>query len=177
MEKNIEVEIRSFLTPEQYSQLISFFKQKGKLLQEDEQVTYYFNSEEDLRIQKNKFYSKIWLKKGKIHDDHREEIEVKLPREDFDKLEQLFLSLGYSIDIQWFRTRHEFQWEDLTVTVDFTKGYGYILELEKMSCEEDKEKVLQFLRQKLVELNIPETPKEVFDQKYNYYKENWRSLV
>ncbi len=175
--KNIEVEIRSFISPEQYQQLIDYFITNGHFLSEDEQVTYYFDCKEDLRIQKNKFYSKVWMKKGKIHDDSREEIEIKLPVDDFEKLENLFLSLGYAISIKWFRTRHSFRWQDIDVAVDCTKGYGYILELEQMAVEEEKEKVLQFLKQKLVELGIPETPKEEFDTKYQFYKENWGTLV
>ena len=175
--KNIEVEIRSFISEEQYRHLINFFHAQGTFLHEDEQVTYYFDSPQDLRIQKNKSYSKVWLKKGKLHDDHREEIEIRLSVEDFEKLEQLFLSLGYGVLIKWFRTRHSFTWQEVDVAVDFTRGYGYILELEQMATEENKGKVLLFLKQKLTELQIKETPKEEFDQKYAYYKENWEELV
>lgn len=55
---------------------------------------YYFNCEEDLRIQQNKLFSKIWMKKGAIHEDHREEMEVRFDRDDFNILEKIFLSLG-----------------------------------------------------------------------------------
>lgn len=195
--KPIEVEIRTFLTKDQYHQLIHFFTTHGQFLNEDEQVTYYFESPHidsppigrpsiglspihpppDLRIQKNKFYSKVWLKKGKLHDEQREEIEIRLPVEDFEKLEKLFLSLGYLVSIQWFRKRHSFQWQGIDVAVDYTKGYGYILELEKMAAEEEKEEVLRLLKEKLAELNLLETPKGEFEQKYQYYKENWRKLV
>ena len=65
----IEVEARSFITKEQYEKLLEFFKQNSKLLKEDYQETFYFNCEQDLRIQKNNFYSKVWLKKGKMHDN------------------------------------------------------------------------------------------------------------
>ena len=174
---NIEVEIRSFLNKEKFNELLEFFKQEGKYLGEDYQETYYFDCEEDLRIQKNKNYSKIWLKKGKLHDDHREEIEVKFDTNYFDTLEKLFLGLGHNIEIKWFRTRHTFDWENLSVMLDYTKGYGYILELEKMSNEEEKEKTLEFLREKLNQLNIPLTPKEEFHKKYLNYKENWKVLT
>lgn len=176
-EKPIEVEIRSFISKEQYEKLIEFFQKEGQFINQDEQETHYFDCDEDLRIQKNKFYSKIWMKKGMIHDDQREEIEVKLPTDDFIKLEKLFLSLGYKVGIKWFRTRHSFKWDEIDVAVDYTKGYGYILELEKMSSEEEKEQTLQLLRQKLTELGILETPKEEFKEKYQFYKENWRKLV
>ena len=175
--KNIEVEIRSFISKEQYEKLLDFFNKKGKKLYTDDQETHYFDTKEDLRIQKNNFFSKIWMKKGKLHETDREEIEIKVPKEDFTKLESLFSSLGYKVDIKWFRKRHAFLWKDCTVALDYTKGHGYIIELEKMSDNENKNKILEILKQNMQELNIPITPKEEFDKQYQYYKENWRELT
>ena len=93
-----------------------------------------------------------------------------------EMLEKLFLSLGYNIEIKWFRNRHTFKWEDISVMIDYTKGYGYIIELEKMSTEEDKETTLELLKNKFQILNIPLTPKEKFHNKYIHYKENWKTL-
>lgn len=174
---DIEVEVRSFISEKQYNELLEFMQKNAKLIKKDNQITYYFSGDNDLRIQKNDFFSKIWLKAGNIHDPHRKEIEVKFDREKFEQLEKLFLSLGYTVDIKWFRKRNLFKWKDIDVAVDFTKGYGYIIELERMSDEENKEKVYEFLKQKLKELNINLTPKEEFDKKYQYYKENWKKLV
>ena len=50
---NIEVEIRSFLTKDRFDKLLEFFKLNAKLDKEDYQETYYFDCEQDLRIQKN----------------------------------------------------------------------------------------------------------------------------
>lgn len=174
---NIEVEVRSFISKDKYEELLEFFKKQGKFVNEDCQITYYFDIKEDLRIQKNNFFSKIWLKKGKIHDSYRKEIEIKFDRDDFEKLEKLFLALGFNIKIKWFRKRHTFKWQDIDVMVDYTKGYGYIIELEKMSSKQEKEKTLELLKQKLKILNISLTPKKEFDKKYKYYKENWKKLV
>ncbi len=175
--KNIECEIRSFITKSQHNSLIKRLKKEARFLGEDEQTTYYFDSEQDLRIQKNSKFSKIWLKNGQIHDEDREEIEVRTDKNDFKKLEQIFLTLGYKIEIKWFRKRHSFKWNNIDVAIDFTKGYGYIIELEKMATEKQKLKTLEYLKNKLNELNIPLTPKEEFNKKYQYYKENWRQLV
>lgn len=174
---NIEVEIRSFLSKERYEELLDFFRKNAELLKEDYQETFYFDCEQDLRIQRNNFFSKIWMKKGKIHDSHREEIEIKFNREDFERLENLFLSLGFNVQIKWFRKRFEFQWGEITVCLDFTKGYGHIIELEKMSTEDNKEKEYETLRQKLKSLGVEMTPKEEFDKKFLYYKENWKTLT
>lgn len=176
-DKNIEVEIRSFISKEKYEELLEFFNKNAKFIGEDSQETHYFDCKQDLRIQKNNKGSKIWLKKGKIHDDAREEIEIFTQNDSFDDLGKLFNELGHNIEIKWLRKRNEFDWNGIKVCIDYTKGYGYIIELEKLSSEEDKEKVLIELKDKLNELNIPLTPREEFDERYNYYKENWRRLI
>ena len=61
--------------------------------------------------------------------------------------------------------------------MDYTRGYGYILELEQMSTEEEKDKTLESLKQRRQELNIEPTPKEDFNKKYEYYKDNWKILT
>lgn len=174
---SIEVEVRSFISKEQYEKLLDFFKKNAKFLKEDYQETFYFDCEQDLRIQRNNFFSKIWMKKGKIHDNHREEIEIKFDKNEFEKLEKLFLSLGFKVQIKWFRKRFEFQWEEIATCLDFTKGYGYIIELEKMTSAKNQEKEYEKLKQKLESLNIEITPKEEFNKKFLYYKENWESLI
>ena len=95
----------------------------------------------------------------------------------FENLEKLFLALGYNIEIKWFRKRFEFKWENITACLDFTKGYGYIIELEKMCSEETKEKESKLLKKKLKSLNVELTSKDEFNKKFQYYKKNWKSLV
>jgi predicted adenylyl cyclase CyaB len=174
---NIEVEVRSFISKEQYEELLEFFRTNAKPVKEDYQETFYFDCEEDLRIQRNNLYSKIWFKKGKIHDNHREELEIKFDRNQFESLEKLFLSLGFNVEIKWFRKRFEFDWEGIKVCLDFTKGYGYIIELEKMCYEKDKEREFEILRQRLQSLEIEITPKEEFEKRFRHYKTNWKELI
>jgi len=174
---DIEVEIKCFISKENYQRLLDFFKSNAEFINEDYQETYYFNSVEDLRIQRNNSFCKIVLKSGKIHDYHRKELEIKLDKNDFEKLEKLFNALGYEIEIKWFRKRNNFKWQDIDVSLDFTKGYGYILELEKMSNEENKEKNLLLLREKLKLLGVNETRKEEFDKIFENYKKNWKELT
>ncbi len=175
--ENIEVEIRSFVSEEKYSELLEFFRENAKAINEDYQESYYFDAKEDLRIQRSNLYSKIWLKRGKIHDEAREELEIKFDRNEFEKIERLFSLLGFSVQIKWFRKRFEFDWDGIKVSLDDTKGYGRIIELEKLCSENEGEKVLESLKQKLAELKVQLTPREEFDKKFQYYKENWRSLI
>lgn len=176
-ENNIEAEVRSFISPRQYEELIEFFKKNGHFVNEDYQITYYFSGENDLRIQKNNFFAKIWLKKGKIHDAYREEIEIKFDRNDFDKMETALLAIGFEVSVKWFRKRVTFEWNDASVMLDFTEGYGYIIELEKICSEKEKEKVYEELKLMMKELGIEMTPKEVFDEHFQYYKSNWRKIL
>lgn len=61
--ENIEVEVRSFISKSQYDELCIFFHENAEFLKEDSQETFYFDSKEDVRIQKNDFFAKIWMKK------------------------------------------------------------------------------------------------------------------
>lgn len=174
---NIEVEVRSFISEEKFQELLDFFEKEAKFIEKVYQETFYFDSEADLRIQRNDSSSKIWLKKGKIHAKHREEIEIEVNKDQFEELEQLFLALGYNVEIKWYRKRHKFKWGDTTVCLDFTEGYGHIIELEKICSKGNEEDIYEGLREKLRSLDVDITPKEEFDKRYRYYKENWRSLT
>ena len=76
--KNIEVEVRAFVTDEKYDELKKFFGKKAIQKGEKEEETHYLDCNADLRIQKNNDYAKIWLKEGRIHDEARNEVEVRV---------------------------------------------------------------------------------------------------
>ena len=173
----VEVELRSFLTEEKYNQLKDFFDTNANFKGEDTQETHYFDCEQDLRIQKNNKGSKIWMKKGKIHDEDREEIEIPTEPEDFENLQKLFKHLNYGVEIKWFRKRLTYEWDKITVCLDHTKGYGHILELEILTEEKNKQQALATLKDKFELLKIPVTPRETFDKRFKYYKENWKKLT
>lgn len=177
MTENIEVEIQTFITEEKYKELLEFFKKNAEFVKEDFQETFYFDENSNLRIQRNNLGAKLWHKSGNVHDEFMEEIEIPARREDFENLEKFLNKLGHFVKIKWLRNRNQFNWNGIKVCLDYTKGYGYILELEKISDEENKEIVLEELKQKVNELQIPLTSKEEFGNKYNYYKDNWRELI
>ncbi|MFZ5955183.1 MAG: hypothetical protein ACOYT4_02055 [Nanoarchaeota archaeon] len=176
----IEAEIKSFISKEKFEELLRFFKKNAEYVKEDYQETYYFdskNAKRDLRIQKNDYFSKIILKTGDYHDECREELEVQCDKNDFEKIEKLFLDLGYQIEIKWFRKRFDFRWNDINVELGNTKAYGYIIELEKICPEEEKEEIISMLKSKLKELNVDLTSKEEFTEKFSYYRKNWQELT
>ena len=172
-----EVEARSFITKNQYNRLIKFFNKKAKLLKRIKDKTFYFKAKKDLRIREDGKYSYLILKGGKIHDDYRSEIEIKFNREDFSKLEELLLALGFPVKVKWFRKRNVYQWRDLKAYLDYTRGYGYIIELEKIAQKGNLAKIHQELNHKLKYLGIKPTPKKESNKKFNYYLKNWRRIL
>ena len=177
---DIECEIRAFVTDGEYAALLDRLRTIAMYAGQDDQVTYYFegNGDPDLRIQRNAHGAKIWYKGGKMHEDARREIEILCHGDgDFEKLESLFLALGYRVSIKWFRARHVFKLGAITVTLDDTKGYGKIIEFERICLEHDREAALIELKLKMNELGIAPTPKEEFDRRYAEYKADWRSLT
>jgi len=173
----IEAEIRSFVSRDQFKSLLDFMNGKAKLVKDDYQETFYFSGDADLRIQRSNIYAKMWLKGGKLHDEAREEIEIKVPREDFEKLERLFTSIGFEVIIKWFRERKQFDWKGIKVCLDYTRGYGWIIELEKLTTDANRENALVELKEAMAELGVEITPKAEFDQAFANYKQNWKTLT
>ena len=172
-----EVEVRSFVTNEKYRELLSFFRANAKFLSEDDQITCYYEATIDLRLQQNNSGAKLIIKKGHIHDEIKEEIEVPLPKEEFPRVHDILEASGHQLQIKWIRKRFIFKWDDVTVCLDDTKGYGQILELEKICGIDEKEGVLDLLKQKLSALGILQTQKQEFDDKFEEYKKNWKVLI
>ena len=131
-----------------------------------------------IRIQKNDTHSKIWIKIGKsLHDPIHEEIEIKFAKKDFEALEKAMAVMGFAPKIKWFRLRHTFKWRGISVMLDRTRGYGNIIELEKMCSKRESKAALILLEKKLAELGIKRTGPEEFNRRYAYYKRNWRNLT
>jgi len=175
--KTTECEVRTLLDYYQYEALKARLMSEAAFKSEDTQETRYFEGPHDLRIQKSGSCSKVWLKKGKMHDECREEVEIRLDPERFGELERLFDALGYTTGIVWHRHRLRFDWGDVDVSLDYTKGYGYVVELEKMSDEAGREGTIRYLKDKLAELGLKPTPKPVLHERFSYYRDHWKELV
>ncbi len=174
---DVECEVRSFIDADRLAELDAKFRDEGEFLGEEHQETHYFDCEQDLRIQQSDGGAKLWLKKGALHDDAREEIEVKCGRDDFPKLAEILGELGHGTEIKWFRHRRRYRWHGVKVTLDSTKGYGDIIELESVVPEAEKEGCVAGLKALMSELDIEITLRGEFERRFEYYKENWRELV
>jgi len=174
---DVECELRSFIDAAKLAELDARFRAEGEYLGEERQETHYFDCAQDLRIQRSDNGAKLWLKRGALHDDAREEIEIRCGREDFPKLGEVFGELGYGVEIKWFRHRRRYSWRGVKATLDSTKGYGDILELESLVSDGEREAALVRLRGLMAELGIEPTSKEEFKKRFEHYKENWKEMV
>lgn len=164
----IEVELRSLLSDEEYNRLLIQLPKEATFVSDEEQETHYLDSPVDLRIMKS-CNTRIWMKKGKMHDTNREEIEVLFEKDDFDKLLKIFENLGMKTKLTWFRKRKIYKMGEATITLDDTKNYGKILEIEKLCSQEQAANAEGEIRRMFLEFKIKETPKEVFNEKYAEY--------
>lgn len=170
----IEVEKRSFITKEKYDELITYFKSNNYLIEEERQITSYFKGDIDFRLMNTPNYLKLWLKKGKIHDDAREEMNVIIDKKYENDLFRMLETLGYEVEIKWFRKRIQLQYQQFDVTIDYSIGYGYIVEFELMVNEEvNIDQAKKELQSAFKKFNIDDSSKEEFNSKYNDYKNNW----
>ncbi len=170
----IEVELRSFITKEKYEELIKKYNAKC-----EKQITYYFNSKQDFRMMKTKEYTQLWLKTGKMHETSRLERVVRIDNNYRNDLESMLELLDYEVDIKWFRTRSKVKLdENAELCIDYTIGYGYILEIEKQVADEvDVADAKSMLEKDFRDLGILVSKKEEFDIKYEDYVKNWKDYV
>lgn len=171
----IEVELRSFIDEQKYNELLSYFENNAISDGSQKQITSYFNCEQDLRLMAtNDDYCQLWLKKGQLHEDAREELIVKVDKSYKDSLFKIFQEIGLGIAIKWFRFRRSFRWNEIKVDLDFTYGYGYIIEIEILAEDETKvDEAKEQLQNAFDKLGINITAKEVFKQKFIDYEKNW----
>lgn len=176
--KNIEIEVRSFISDKEYKKLLKELNKEAKFLDSIKEETVYFETPKgDLRLRRDQKRAYIILKGGKIHDSFREEIEIKCEKKDFEKIKKLFLKLGFKARIRWFRKRMIYRWKGIKLFLDDTKGYGKIVELEKITDIKERRKIHKNLENKLKSLGVKITPKKVFEEKFKYYKNNWIKIL
>jgi predicted adenylyl cyclase CyaB len=178
MSKDIEVEVRSFINDGQYNDIKKILDRDYEFTKQLKEITVYFSGEKDLRMRKNETEAFVILKEGKIHDESRKEFEISIEKDDFDEMTELFQSLGYEIEIEWHRNRLEYKKGDMKALLDDTKGYGKILEWELMVEEGGEIGAHDLLAEELKKFSIEEiTTKEEFNEKFEYYKKNWKTLI
>ncbi len=178
----IEVEVRSFLTPGQFTKLKNYFQKQAKKLGSWSETTVYYQSKQgDLRLRQTDKSSFFIYKQGHIHQAQREEIELPFAKKDFPKMEEILVRMNHPVKMRWFRKRICYLWKGIKVYLDNTVGNGLIIELEIICNKSAKEKAYKQLKKQLKELlaqfGIKPTAKSELDKRFDYYKKHWQKLT
>jgi len=112
-----EIEFKFLLNENERKSLINFLEtNNAEKVREEEQDNFYYVAPGnlDLRIRRTDNESILILKKGWMHDEDREEVEVECKREDYAKLDEILRALGYKYDTKWYRKRTEYKYQDFS---------------------------------------------------------------
>lgn len=175
--KSIEVELRSVIDRARFESLLAFFEKAGELKSSGWELTCYFDGPGDLRTRRTETCSKIIYKKGALFDEQREELEVESPSEDFEKLNAFLEALGRKVNIKWLRHRRVFAWQGVSAMLDLTRGYGCVVELEKLCRPEEKDAALELLGERMKALGLKATDKPELERRHEEYKKHWRKYL
>ncbi|MFH1456256.1 MAG: hypothetical protein ABIF40_04890 [archaeon] len=175
-ERTIENEVRGLISRNKYQDFLKLFSREGELVKVDEQLTYYFKGDQELRIQQNLSHAFVQVKIGGINSEQKQKITVRYAHEQFPELKLLFLNLGYEINSVWKRKRHEFRWGGVKVTLNDTLGYGCLIDMEVMSQEQNPE-IVNELKNKFCSLGIEPTTQEVMDDKFEWFQRHWKTFI
>lgn len=177
MKNNIEVEARCLITEQKYNQLVKYFNKNAKLLEKFHDETAYIDGKENMRLRRDEKHSYIILKSGKIHDEFREEIEIKADKKDFEKLEKLFCQINHPVSVYWDRNRRVYLWSGFKTFLDKSKGYGCMIELEKICNSKTQNNAYNKMLKLLDLIDLKPTNKLELNKKFNFYLKNWKKLL
>lgn len=173
----IEVELRSFLTGEQYTRIQALLDAEGELLENTNQETWYFDQQSCLRLMRGDEKAKICLKGGTTHDEWREEVDLPIALENVEAARALLRGMGHQVEARWIRHRRRYMWHGIDVALDDTKGHGQMLELELLVEPGAEEPALERLRATFKELDIIPSSREEFERRYSDYMAHWRERI
>ncbi len=175
-----EIEYKFVLKPKDKNILEKFLSDNdAKMVSEGTQDNWYYVApgKNDLRIRRTDKEAYLVLKKGWMHDDDRDEIEIKVARADFLRLDEVFCSLGYKYDTKWYRKRTEYKYKNFSITIDFNAGYGWIAEIERTVQPGNEEMAKKEILSLAKEIGLKPATKELFNKMYEYYKKNWSHYI
>lgn len=170
----IEVELRSFISEEKYNSIVRLFESKCNNYKYSRQITYYFENDVDTRLQISSDGGKLWQKLGRMHAIAREELEALFSRTDAEVLLKIFINMGMQIKVIWFRERKLFDIDGVKLSLDYTVGYGYIIEAEICSSEDEVKNNVSVLEKLFNSLGVIPSSGKDFDREYELYLKSWK---
>lgn len=104
----------------------------------------------------------------------RMEFEEMVPL-DIDALGELLVKAGFDYQAKWSRTRETYIYDDMTITLDYNAGYGWLTELELMVTDASLVPEAEARIRSLMEsLEISELDQDRLARMFSYYNANWK---
>src|SRR3989344_5886842 len=104
----------------------------------------------------------------------RLEWETEINRSIYE-LDQLVLNAGFEYLSKWSRDRQEYQYKNLSVSIDKTAGYGYLAEFEKVIDDQSKaDETKTMIKSIMDELSLSELPQDRLQRMFALYIKNWQ---
>lgn len=132
----IEVEVRGFLSKEEFETKLKEFQKISSSFEEDHRdTTFFMLPEATLKVtkMKSKNQSKISYKSGDIVSSvGQEEVELLIPITDYDKAVLIFTKLGLTDKQITEQIRYNFNIDGFEVSLKWSKDWEYHFEVEKL---------------------------------------------
>jgi len=109
-----------------------------------------------------------------VHSHRRMEFEEEVGMT-IESLDKLILTAGYRYEAKWSAQRNLYSWNDLTIDMFFTPGYGFMVEFEKVITDSDAiEPTRQYIFDIMSELGIQEIEADRLERMFAYYNAHWQ---
>ncbi len=110
-----------------------------------------------------------------VHGTARLEFDSPVSGLTLEQVDKAILGCGFRYQAKWSQEREEYECGDMTVTIDFSPGYGYMAEFEIVSPSEEligahREK----LRETMRVLGAPEAQPERLERMFAFYNSHWQ---
>ena len=173
MQKDIEIEVRGALSPEEYAQTKAFFDANAKKKEEKDRVLIDYSTflpggiadrKKDIRLRVTNGVPEIIVKLGAWgENEQRKELSVMAPDAGFDTLTEIFAALGYEKGMLCVRKSHVYEYKGIEFALVEVPGHSYYYEAEKMAhAGEDGEALLQEILAVCIELGLSVFAKDDF---------------
>jgi len=140
---NIEVEIRSLLTEEQYKKIIVFLDQNSEEKDNDDRKTIFFMiPDKTLKITNylGKGKAKIALKVGNfVKEISQKEYEVFIDPNQFDIAVDVFKNLGFDKIQNTEQKRINYKYKGCEIAIKWSPDWSYHFEMDKVIAESENQ--------------------------------------
>ena len=146
MKDVFEIELRAFLTPEKYFELVEILPTKMELLNKESLHSRKFKSSEDkdIRLRFSERRCEVVHKNGSATDVTRREITINFPsKKELDKFAQILEAEGFEEVPPWITHRmdfkHNYSGYEYDISLQNTENFAHILEVEFSSENKNDE--------------------------------------